>query len=99
MAARKLRIMHSNEVRAKIQVSQLINRLNDNALGKIELTQGQIKSIEILLRKSIPDLSATELTGANGGAIQTQALSVKYVEPEHASTPGETVEAPSQTLQ
>jgi hypothetical protein len=41
----------------------LINRLQDNALGKIELTDGQRKSIEILLRKSAPDLQAVTISG------------------------------------
>ena len=69
MAAR-LRKMHSDDVRAKIQASQLINRLTDNALGKLELTAVQQKSIEILLRKSLPDLSSVEMTGPDGGLLQ-----------------------------
>jgi hypothetical protein len=28
-----------------------------------------MKAIEILLRKSLPDLNAVELTGAGGGAV------------------------------
>ena len=68
MAAR-LRAKHQDDVRAKIQTSQLINRLQDCSDGKVELTQIQLRAIEILLRKSLADLSATELTGADGGAI------------------------------
>lgn len=62
MAAR-LRLHHQDEVRAKIQSSQLINRLTNHAFGEVELTATQIKAIEILLRKSIPDLAAIQLTG------------------------------------
>jgi hypothetical protein len=61
MAAR-LRPKHQDEVRAKIQASQLINRLSNHALGKSEMSQTQIKAAEILLKKSMPDLSATELS-------------------------------------
>lgn len=62
MAAR-LRKLHSDEVRAKIQTSQLINRLTDHAIGKVELSATQVRSIEILLKKSIPDLQSVELSG------------------------------------
>lgn len=44
-------------MRTKIQTSQLINRLQDHALGELELSQSQIKAIEVLIRKTLPDLS------------------------------------------
>jgi hypothetical protein len=59
MAKRK-QLFHPDEVRAKIQASQLCNRLHDHAFGKIELTQTQLKATEILLRKSMPDLSSID---------------------------------------
>lgn len=67
MAAR-LRKTHQEDVRLKIQCSQIINRLTDNLNGKIELTNGQIQSAKILLDKSMsnaPQLveSKTELSG------------------------------------
>lgn len=62
MAAR-LRKTHQDEVRAKIQASQLINVLQNHALGNSteEMTQSRLKAIEILLRKSVPDLSSIEM--------------------------------------
>jgi hypothetical protein len=63
MPARTLRIKHSDEVRAKIQASQLINRLNDHVNGKVTLSSTQVRAAEILLRKSVPDLSRVEVTG------------------------------------
>lgn len=74
MATRK-QLFHPDEVRAKIQASQLINRLHDNAFGKVELTRSQVRSIEILLKKAIPDLSAVELTGEGGGPLQITVVS------------------------
>lgn len=68
--------LHQDDVRAKIQASQLINRLSDHALKDLELSQTQIKAIEILLRKSLPDLSSIELTGEGGGPIQIVASSL-----------------------
>jgi hypothetical protein len=67
MAAR-LRTTHQADVRAKIQTSQLINRLQDHALGKIELEPSQIKSIEVLIRKTLPDLSSVQLSGDPDGS-------------------------------
>jgi len=62
MAAR-LQRRHSDDVRARIQTSQLLNRLQANALGEIEMTREQIRSVEILLKKVLPDLQATTLDG------------------------------------
>lgn len=60
MAAR-LNARHQEMVRDKIQASQLINRLQDHALGDVELSASQIKAIEILLKKSVPDLSTVQI--------------------------------------
>jgi len=70
MAAR-MNPRHQDAVREKIQASQLINVLQNHALGKTdELSASRLKAIEILLRKSVPDLSSVEMTGADGGAMQ-----------------------------
>jgi len=57
MAAR-LRAHHQDEVRAKIQASQLINVLQNHALGKDsgKMLPSRLKAIDILLRKSVPDI-------------------------------------------
>ncbi len=64
MAARKNRI-NSESARQKIRASHLILRLQKNAQGKLvpPLTLGQIRSIEILLKKIVPDLVQTAVTG------------------------------------
>lgn len=63
MAARTMRIMHQDDVRAKIQTSQLVKRLEDHALGLLDLTTTQIKAIEVLIRKTLPDLQSVEHSG------------------------------------
>lgn len=68
MAAR-INKLHQDSVRAKIQASQLVNRLTDHALGLTELKNSQIKAIEILLKKTIPDLSSVELKGDGDNPI------------------------------
>ena len=62
-AGRPMGKLHQDDVRAKIQTSQLINRLTDHALGNVELSPTQVRAIEILIKKTLPDLSAVELTG------------------------------------
>ncbi len=64
MAARIRKIRHDDETRLKIQVSQLINRLQDHVLGQVDLTPSQIQAAQILLKKALPDLQAMELQGA-----------------------------------
>jgi len=63
MPARTRKIRHDQNTRDKIKVSQLANRLTKHALGEVELSQTQVRAIEILLRKVLPDLAAIEHTG------------------------------------
>ena len=68
--AERLRKRHQEEIRTKIQTSQLINVLQDHALnGESEIPPSRMKAIEILLRKALPDLSSTEISGVDGGDI------------------------------
>lgn len=62
MAAR-LNPKHDAKTRQKIKTSQLVNRLMQHANGKNEMTVTQIRAAEILLRKTLPDLSAVTLDG------------------------------------
>jgi hypothetical protein len=59
----KLNPRHQQLIRDKIQAGLLVERLTECALGSLELTSQQMKAIEILLKKSVPDLSSVELTG------------------------------------
>lgn len=70
MAARTRRIFHDENTRKKIQASQLINRLQDHALGEVELSSSQIKAIEVLLRKILPDLAAQHVTSDDGKTLE-----------------------------
>ncbi len=71
MAAR-LRKSHQDDVRLKIQASQLINVLQNHALGLTEeLSPSRIKAIEVLLKKSVPDLQSVEITGDPENPLQT----------------------------
>tara|TARA_R110000772_G_scaffold239707_1_gene351803 strand:+ start:249 stop:503 length:255 start_codon:yes stop_codon:yes gene_type:complete len=76
MAAR-LRNRHQDEIRKKIQVSQLINRLESYALGELpdtEVSPNRLNAIKILLGKTLPDLSATEVTQQVEGDVKVSVI-------------------------
>jgi hypothetical protein len=54
------RAVNGELVREKIQASQLVNVLQDFALGKskAKFTPARLKAIEMLLDKSVPDLAS-----------------------------------------
>jgi hypothetical protein len=62
MAAR-LDPAHDERTRAKIQTSQLINRLISHVNGEVELSSTQVRAAEVLLKKTLPDLQAVEHSG------------------------------------
>jgi hypothetical protein len=74
MAAR-LRKSHQDDVRTKIQVSQLINVLQNHALGISEdLPASRLRAIEILLKKTLPDLSQVEATHSGEVGLTVQIV-------------------------
>jgi hypothetical protein len=82
--------LQQDQTRAAIQTTQLVKRLQIFALGgndpqaapdengegrPLELDALRIKAIEILLRKSLPDLSSVTLSGDPDGApIKTEEV-------------------------
>lgn len=61
MAARKRALHLTDEWRAKIQTSMLINRLSDFVNGKIALEPAQVTAALGLLKKTAPDLQSVAL--------------------------------------
>ena len=77
MAAR-LRPYHQDEIRAKIQASQLINVLQNHALGNGEdLSPTRMKAIELLLRKSLSDLSSVQVSGNADAPVEMKVTWAK----------------------
>src|SRR5262245_36297743 len=62
MAARKTRV-NPQAVRDKIKAQRLVRQLHKHIDGKAVLTMAQVRAIDILLRKIVPDLSQTNVTG------------------------------------
>lgn len=89
MAARTKRPNHTDETRQKIQTSQLLNRLQnhiytspaDPDMAKKMLTDSQVRAALGLLKKTLPDLSATELTGVDGKDLIPESVELKLVRP------------------
>lgn len=73
MAARTRKVELTETWKERIKASVLGLRLYQHSLGEVEMTATQIKAADILLKKLVPDLARTEVTGADGGAIVIQA--------------------------
>lgn len=56
-------------IRDRIKNSQIAERLVKHALGEVEMTPSQVQAAQVLLRKVMPDLAATELTDRREGWI------------------------------
>ena len=75
--AERLRKRHQDEIRTKIQVSQLINVLTNHALddkNQTEISSTRMKAIELLLKKSLPDLTSTEITGDPDAPLEVKVV-------------------------
>ncbi len=57
---------HTEYTRAKIQTSQIVNRLNALINGEAEMPPHAVSAALGLLRKTLPDLSATEHDATDG---------------------------------
>ena len=61
-AGRPIGRRHQEDVRGKIQATQIINRLYSEFQGEVELTAIQVNIAKTLLDKVLPDLKAIEQT-------------------------------------
>lgn len=81
MAARTRKIKHDERTKAKIQASQLINRLeayidtdfeNDGSMKNpkgVRLLPAQVTAALGLIKKCVPDLASMEHKGDGGGPV------------------------------
>jgi hypothetical protein len=79
VAARKQN-WHTEETRQKIKVSQLLNRLNSHAEGELELSPTQLRAIEILLKKSLPDLQSIQISGEMDSNLTVNIVKRTYAD-------------------
>lgn len=79
MAARKNTPRLSQEWRERIRSGVILARLEKAALGELDITPASLKAAEIVLRKTIPDLARTEVTGEDG---KPQEMTISWKEPK-----------------
>jgi hypothetical protein len=72
-AGRPIGKRHQEDVRSKIQATQIINRLYSAFTGEIELTAIQVNIGKTLLDKVLPDLKAIEQTTQLSADIEVYA--------------------------
>ncbi len=68
-----LKPMRQEEVRAQIQATKIVQRLQQHGDGTLDLSPTQIKAYEILLSKSLATLQATEITEVSKNDKLTEA--------------------------
>lgn len=84
MAAR-IRKTHQDEVRAKIQTSNLITRVQKYANGELsdeDISPNRLNAIKLLLNKSLPDLQSVEITGDSENPLAVTVIERRIVDPK-----------------
>lgn len=70
MAARTRRTTLNEKWREKIRTSMILNRVDNHALGEVEMTPSQLDAAKFLLNKVISNApNQNEHSGIDGGAI------------------------------
>lgn len=72
--AERLRKTHQDEVRTKIQVSNLLTRVQKYAMGELDdedISPNRLNAIKLLLSKALPDLSTVTLKNEEGEEFKT----------------------------
>ncbi len=89
--ATRLNLKHDEHTRAKIQTSQLVNRLNRFALDEndsVRMSSDQVRAALGLLKKTIPDLSVTSLNGGDGdNPIHLHLIAEQFVSAQLVQSP------------
>jgi hypothetical protein len=63
---------HAQAFRDRVKVGVIADRLHKHVIGDIEMTATQVSAAQILLRKCVPDLSSTELSGNQDNPIRLE---------------------------
>ena len=81
--AERLRPRHQQEIKDKIQTSQLINRLNKHIDGEIELSASQVDAIKFLVNKT---LSNAPIISDNKTTLEGELISELVVKVVNAGS-------------
>lgn len=61
----------SMQTRKRIKLKSILRKMNRIAMGQEKATTQQMRAMEILLKKTMPDLSAIAVTDEEGKGLQT----------------------------
>ena len=86
MAAR-LNKRQQEVVKDHIQTTQLIKRLQDHALGIVEMSATQVRAAESLIKKRLPDLAAVQHSGDSDNPLFPDSVNVNVVRPKERRDP------------
>ena len=84
MAAR-IRKSHQDDVRKRIEVSNLITRVQKYANGELsdeDISPNRLNAIKLLLNKALPDLQSIELTGDADNPLIIESIKRVVVDPK-----------------
>ena len=88
MAAR-IRKSHQDDVRKRIEVSNLITRVQKYANGELsdeDISPNRLNAIKLLLNKALPDLQSIELTGDSSKPIAITEIKHTIIDPKNGNT-------------
>ena len=77
MAARKRKVVLTDDWKQNIRASMIMNRLVAHVDGTVDMSATQINAAKIVLGKILPDLARSELTGADGAPINVASIDMK----------------------
>ena len=91
MAARSSKVILHEKWREKIRASMLINRLRNHVLGRLEMSNTQIRAAEILLARVMPTLQAMDLNAVDD---EGRSLAIALVTYDPTQLPAKALPAP-----
>lgn len=72
MGARRIRTTLNEEWRKKISLTKIAQRLDDCFFGDVVLRPDQLKALEIMLDRTVPRLTRTEIVNDGESTFQSQ---------------------------
>lgn len=84
MAAR-IRKTHQDDVRKRIEVSNLLTRVQKYANGELsdeDISPNRLNAIKLLLSKALPDLQSIQITGDSENPLIIESIKRIVVDPK-----------------
>lgn len=69
-----MRTVTLDELMGRNTAAEVLQRLHDHAMGRELMTKTEVTAATVVLRKLVPDLAQTAITGKDGGPVLMQAV-------------------------